>query len=80
MQSDVESCAIYMRKMFEIYGFQHFSPSPLHQKSSLRKEEQKLKWDELTWLSENPIGSPTEREVYNLEKGVKVFRLLLTRI
>lgn len=36
-------------------------------------------WEEGGWLAENPLGVPTEREVYTLDSGLPVFRVLLEK-
>jgi hypothetical protein len=36
-------------------------------------------WAAGGWLSENPLGVPTERENYVLSQGGKVFRVLLVK-
>ena len=83
MQSDVQTCAIYMKNMFDRYGSQHFSPHELHGfiDCSLMDSSasHKLKWRQLSWLFENPIGCPTEREVYSEFEGLNIYRTLLVR-
>ena len=83
MQSDVQSCAIYTRNMFDRYGSQYFSPHELHGfidgNSTDSSPDPKLKWRQLSWLDENPIGFPTEREVYSQFEGLDVYRTLLVR-
>lgn len=36
-------------------------------------------WDHLEWLHHNPLGMPTERELYVIRGGRDIYRLLLTR-
>lgn len=36
-------------------------------------------WAAAGWLSSNPLGVPTEREHYVQQKGLPVYRVLLTR-
>ena len=36
-------------------------------------------WEAGGFLAENPLGVPTEREVYTLESGLPVFRILLEK-
>ena len=84
MQSDVESCGIYMRNMFDKYGTDSFIPHPLHThhiSKSVEDEfmDKELKWSQLSWLKENPIGFPTEREVYSQEQGLMIYRTLLVK-
>lgn len=82
MQTDVESNAIYMRNMFDRFGSRFFEPHSVHNCNESTEEifmEKQLKWNQLDWIEENPIGTPTEREVYSQHQGFKVFRFLLVK-
>lgn len=106
LQTDVEPVAIYMRKMFEVYGADAFEPSPLHTTRyddavfTPPREEiadvtdgsctdpefqvddndlENLKWKSLNWLECNPLGVPTERELFSQFDGRTIYRLLLRR-
>ena len=39
-----------------------------------------LPWASSGWLLDNPIMVPTEREIYVLEQGLKVYRTMLVRM
>jgi len=83
MQSDVLDCAVYGRRTFDKFGQDSFVPHQLHHplanKEDLPEDLIDLRWESLTWLADNPIGFPTEREVYTIEKGDKVYRMLLVK-
>lgn len=38
-----------------------------------------MNWSQLPWLKENPIGVPTERELFSEEHKRTIFRFLLVR-
>lgn len=65
IQSDVEEVAIEMRDFFDEHsGFRRLG------------ETERLACVDNGWLSENPVGTPTEREIAVLKKGGKVYRAL----
>ncbi len=125
LQSDLESTAVHMRRMFEIWGGHAFRPDMLHEGSSSGQgselgqawvytggaspraelaastdaaqgpqgqqsgEESAASsaldgnslWAASGWLAHNPLGAPTEREVYMSQiTGGRVFRLYLERV
>lgn len=65
IQSDVEEVAIEMRDLLDNHaGFLRLGA------------EHNLTTDEQGWLTNNPIGAPTEREIAVEKKGLKVYRAL----
>eukprot|EP01024_Parvocaulis_polyphysoides_P022929 TRINITY_DN2121_c0_g5_i1.p1 TRINITY_DN2121_c0_g5~~TRINITY_DN2121_c0_g5_i1.p1 ORF type:complete len:335 (-),score=35.98 TRINITY_DN2121_c0_g5_i1:204-1058(-) len=93
LQTDVLEVAIDMRDQFEEHVGHLFQHSKLHFSSQNQQQQkqqlnnincdenvqQNLCWKELSWLDVNPIGVPTEREVYVLDNGEPVYRIMLDR-
>lgn len=69
-----------MRQMFEAHGIDSFQPSSDHTLTENTDPESEFRWDGLSWLEDNPIGYPTEREIASLEQGSTVYRMLLMRV
>lgn len=42
-------------------------------------ENVESRWEEKGWLKSNPLGVPTEREFYVEQKGLPVYRVMLTK-
>jgi hypothetical protein len=37
-------------------------------------------WEQAGWLTHNPLGVPTEREVHSEERGLPTYRIMLEKI
>ena len=69
LQSDIQSVLDDMRAQFHLFNENH--------EEAIHYFDDALPLNE--YLSENPLGVPTEREVSVLERGLPVYRALLTR-
>jgi hypothetical protein len=90
-QSDVLEVAEAMRDQFERDGASHFRVAEAHgaeaaaaaTAAEAEEEEEEdgwaSQWAARGWLQHNPMGVPTEREVYVLAGDLPVYRVLLER-
>mmetsp|Transcript_15948 Transcript_15948/g.44534 ORF Transcript_15948/g.44534 Transcript_15948/m.44534 type:complete len:336 (-) Transcript_15948:24-1031(-) len=93
LQSDVEEVAAAMRANFEKHGAGRFEVAAEHLEGQtfscslppetnedVQQDTWTSQWVSHGWMAENPLGVPTEREVYTQESGLPVYRVLLVRV
>ena len=85
LQSDVEEVAADMRDHFEEAAGARFELAAEHARAGATflgehsRNRGGLTWASAGWLRENPLGAPTERELYAEADGDRAHRVLLVK-